>query len=99
MRPGGSIKPDDGGTGDGLAGAGLANHAEDFAARNGKRDIVNRDERASTRREFDAKVFDRQQRIVVERRRSGGPRSAIHCRSRGLRSVPAISRQSPYNRR
>ena len=41
----------------------------------------------------------RQQRIVVERRRSGGPRSAIHCGSRGLRSVPAISRQSPYNRR
>src|SRR5437016_2495886 len=49
---------DDREPGDRLARAGLADDAEDFARCNGKRDVIQRGERAAPRRKFDFEVDD-----------------------------------------
>src|SRR5438105_9871491 len=51
--PGRLEQADDGEPGDGFAGAGLADDPQDFAWRTGKRDVIQRRERAAPRREVD----------------------------------------------
>ena len=60
--PGRIDEPDDRGTGQRLAGARLADHAQDLARRERERDVVHRDERAVPRRELDAQPVDGEQR-------------------------------------
>src|SRR5258708_8111260 len=55
---GGLEQPDDGEPGDRLAGAGFADHAKHFTRCNGKRDVVERGERAAPRRELDVEALD-----------------------------------------
>ena len=58
--PGRLEQADDREPGDGFAGAGLADDPQDFAWRNGKRDVIQRRERAAPRREFDLETLDLQ---------------------------------------
>src|SRR5882672_3950144 len=50
-------QPHDGEAGERLAGARLADHAEHFAARHGKRHVVDRHQRAAPRAELDSQVL------------------------------------------
>ncbi len=75
---------DDGIAGQRLAGARFAHHAQDLAGRDVERHVVDREQRAAPRREFDAQVLDLEQRRIV------GGRG--HQRSFGLR---ASRSQSP----
>src|SRR5207253_1497803 len=54
---------DDRGPRHGFSGAGFADDTENFARRNGKRDVVDRDQRAAPRGKLDPQTLDREQRL------------------------------------
>src|SRR5258708_19302435 len=66
--PGRIDEADDGGAGDRLAGAGLADHAQHLARADREGDVVDRDQRRPPRREFDAQMLDAEQRRRAHQR-------------------------------
>ena len=62
IRPGGSRRPMMASAGQRLAGARLADDAQNLARRDVERDAVERGERPLSRREFDSEIADRKQR-------------------------------------
>jgi hypothetical protein len=62
-------QPDDGVSGQRLAGAGLSHHAQDFARGDVEGDVVDGEQRAPARRKLDPQVADFEERLVV---RCGG---------------------------
>ena len=65
---GGFQQPDDGRAGQRLAGAGFADHAEDFAGLDGEGDLVEGAQGAAAGGEFDGQVLDLQERHQADGR-------------------------------
>ena len=89
--PGRLEQADDGGAGQRLAGARLADHAEDLARRDVERDVVEREQRAAPGRELDAQVADFEQRRIGMRYQRSFGLSASRSQSPSRLTASTIS--------